>query len=116
MDRRVAPLGSSRWITCGTLRGMPFYALIGRDGPRGLELRKLHRAAHLGRLQELEAAGRIRHAGPLLDEGGQAIGSLIVFEAEDLERAREIAARDPYVVQGVFEGYELRETKVVFPK
>jgi uncharacterized protein YciI len=116
MDRRVAPLDSSRWLTCGTLRGMPFYALIGRDGPRGLELRKLHRADHLGRLQELEAAGRIRHAGPLYDEGGQAIGSLVVFEAEDLERAREIVARDPYVAQGVFESYELRETKVVFPK
>lgn len=116
MDRRVAPLGSSRWLTCGTLRGMPFYALIGRDGPRGLELRKLHRAGHLGRLQELEAAGRIRHAGPLYNEDGQAIGSLVVFEAEDLERAREIVARDPYVAQGVFESYELRETKVVFPK
>ncbi len=94
---------------------MPYYALIGHDGEQGLERRKLHRSAHLRSLEQLVAAGRIRHAGPLLDEGGQPIGSLIVFEAPNLEQARAIAAEDPYVVHKIFERYEVRETKVVFP-
>ena len=95
---------------------MPTYALIGRDGPRGGELRKLHRQAHLAGLEDLVAAGRIRHAGPLLDDDGRPLGSLIVFDAPDLASARAIVERDPYVVEGIFERTELYETAVVFPK
>ena len=95
---------------------MPLFAWIGHDGPRGAELRKLHREAHLANLAALEAAGRIVHAGPLLGEEGTPVGSLIVFEAPDLAFAQALAARDPYVVGGVFERYEVRETRVVFPR
>jgi uncharacterized protein YciI len=95
---------------------MPWFALIGRDGPRGAELRKRHREAHLAGLEPLDAAGRIRHAGPLRDESGAPCGSLVVFEAEDLEAARALAAADPYVVEGVFASHEVFETAIVFPK
>ena len=95
---------------------MPFYAFIGHDGEEGLERRNLHREAHLESLRDLEAAGRIRHAGPLLDDAGRPIGSLIVFEAPSLEQAHARAAADPYVVHEVFERYEVCETRVVFPK
>lgn len=95
---------------------MPLYAMIGRDGPRGAELRKLHRPAHLAGLEGLEAAGRIRHAGPLLDDAGAPLGSLVVFEAASLDEARGVAARDPYVVEGVFASHEVLETRVVFPR
>jgi hypothetical protein len=94
---------------------MPWFAVIGHDGPRGGELRKLHRPAHLAGLEPLARAGRIRHAGPLLDERGEPIGSLVVLEAADLAEARAIAARDVYVTEGVFERHEVRETKAVFP-
>ena len=95
---------------------MPLYALIGRVGPGGAELRKLHRPEHLAGLEDLHAAGRIRHAGPLLDAEGAPIGSLVVFEADSLEEARAIGTRDPYVVEGVFASHEVLETKAVFPK
>jgi uncharacterized protein YciI len=95
---------------------MPLYAIIGRDGPQGLALRPTHREAHLARLEPLARAGRVVHAGPLLDEGGNPIGSLIVLEAEDLKAVQEIAARDPYVVHGVFASYDVRETRAVFSK
>jgi uncharacterized protein YciI len=95
---------------------VPLYALIGRDGPRGAELRKQHRPAHLAGLEGLEAAGRIRHAGPLLDESGTPCGSLVLFEAADLDGARAVAARDPYVVEGVFASHEVLETRIVFPR
>jgi hypothetical protein len=93
---------------------MPLFALVGHDGPRGRELRPLHRPAHLERLEPLSRAGRIRHAGPLLDEVGQPVGSVVVFEAESLAAARAFADGDPYVVHGVFARTELYETRAVF--
>ncbi len=95
---------------------MPLFVLIGHDGPQGPELRKLHRDAHLANLAPLDAAGRVVHAGPLLGEDGTPLGSLVVFEAPSLASAQAFAAADPYVVRGVFERYEVRETRVVFPR
>ena len=92
---------------------MPLYAFIGNDGTNGAELRKLHRAAHLEGIDALVAEDRILHAGPLLDEAGAPIGSVVLFEAVDLAAAREIAAGDPYVTQGIFESWRVHETKVV---
>jgi uncharacterized protein YciI len=94
---------------------MPLFALIGRDAPGAPELRKRHRPAHLEHLRPLARAGRVRFAGPLLD-GGVPVGSLVVFEAESLAAARALAARDPYVVHGVFASHELRETRDVLPE
>jgi uncharacterized protein YciI len=95
---------------------MGLYVLIGRDGADGLAKRKVHREAHLANLRPLAAAGRVRYAGPLLDEGVQPCGSVIVFEAESLKAAREFAATDPYVVQGIFEHYEVFGSMKVFPE
>ncbi len=43
------------------------------------------------------------------------MGSVMIFDAESLEEARAIAARDPYVVKGIFESYEVLETRPVLP-
>jgi uncharacterized protein len=95
---------------------MALFVLIGHDGPRGAELRKIHRPAHLAGLEELERAGRIRHAGPMLGDDGAPVGSVVLFEAASLAEARAIAARDPYVTEGIFARYEVRETAVVLQK
>jgi uncharacterized protein YciI len=95
---------------------MPLYAWVGRDGSRGRELRRVHREAHLEGLRRLAEAGRIRHAGPLLDATGAPVGSLVVFEAGSLDEARAIAARDPYVVEGIFASHEVHETRAVLPE
>ena len=83
------PLDGGHW---GKLRRMPVYAWVGRDGPRARELRRVHREAHLDGLRKLAAAGRVRHAGPLLDAAGDPVGSLVVFEAESLDDARNVFA------------------------
>jgi uncharacterized protein YciI len=95
---------------------MPHYALIGHDGPGSLELRKRHRDVHLANLRALDEAGRVRHAGPLLDDSGAPCGSVVIFEAESLQAAQVLAASDAYVTEGIFERYEVRETRVVFPQ
>jgi uncharacterized protein YciI len=94
---------------------MPLFVLIGRDGPGAPERRKRHRPAHLENLRPLARAGRVRFAGPLLEDGAPA-GSLVVFEAPDLAAARALAASDPYVVHGVFTSYEVSETRDVLPE
>jgi len=92
------------------------FVLIGRDGARGPQLRPLHREAHLRNLQPLVEAGRVVYVGPLLDDAGAPCGSLVVFDAPDLASARRFAAGDPYVVEGVFERWEVLGTRQVFPQ
>lgn len=95
---------------------MPIFAWIGHDGPDGLALRKLHRDEHVAGLEVLDRAERIVHAGPILGETGDPIGSVVLFEAESLDAAKRIAEKDPYVVRGIFARYELYETRVTLPK
>jgi uncharacterized protein YciI len=95
---------------------MPLFVMLGTDGPRGAELRPLHRPAHLENLAPLARDGRVAYAGPLLGPGGQPCGSLVVFEAENLVAARAFAETDPYVSEGVFERIQLWETRQVLPK
>ncbi len=95
---------------------MPLFVLIGRDGSRGIELRLQHREAHLANLRPLADAKRVRYAGPLLDDSGKPCGSLVIFEADDLAAARRFAESDPYVVEGIFQRYEVLATRAVFPE
>jgi hypothetical protein len=91
------------------------FVLIGWDGADGPQRRPEQRPAHLANCAPLDAAGGIVHGGPLLDESGSPIGSVIVFAAKDLESARAFAAADPYVTGGVFERHVVYETRAVFP-
>lgn len=95
---------------------MPLFAFIGHDGPRGRELRKLHRPAHLEHWSSLVGSGRVRFGGPLLDERGEPRGSVLLFEAESAAAAREQAEADPYLTRGIFERYELFATRQVLPE
>lgn len=96
---------------------MPLFAIIGFDGPHGAERRPAVRPRHLEHLRPLDRAGRVVVGGPLFaDDGKTPRGSLIVLEAASLDEVRELAARDPYVVEGVFERYEVRPFARVFPE
>jgi uncharacterized protein len=92
------------------------FVLIGRDGADGAELRGRHREAHLRNLKRLADAGGIVYAGPLLDDAGKPRGTVLIFEAGDLESARRFVANDPYVLEGVFARWEVLGTRQVFPE
>ena len=94
---------------------MPLYALIARDRP-GLEQRQRARPAHLDHMNRLDDAGRLRYGGPLLNGGKDTVGSLIVLEADNLEQAKATCEQDPYVVNDVFEHYDVFETKQIYPR
>lgn len=98
-----------------------YYAIVCEDVPNSLPLRATARPAHLARLEELAAAGRLLCAGPFpaLDtaEPGEAgfTGSLIIAEFDSLEAAREWADADAYVESGVFASVQVKPYKKVLP-
>ncbi len=91
--------------------------MIAHDGPDGATLRNQHRERHLAHVEKLDRAGRIVMAGPIRDDANEcSIGAVIVFEAADLQDARDLVDSDPYVAGGVFESVTVRPFRQVFPK
>lgn len=79
------------------------YAIIGRDAPNSREPRRAAHAAHMARLREMSATGRIVTAGPLLSaDDATPTGSLIVAEFDSLAAARAWFEDDPFVIAGVY--------------
>jgi uncharacterized protein YciI len=80
------------------------FVLICRDEPGALETRKANRDAHLAYLAE---TGVVRLAGPLLDDDGAMVGSLLAVEVADRAAAEAFAAADPYARAGLFASVEI---------
>lgn len=96
---------------------MPYFSMIGWDGPSGTERRDRNREAHLSYMRALDQAGRILLGGPLRDEADQkSRGAVIMFEAENLTAAKEWVSKDPYVLGGVYEIVAVNTYKPVFPE
>ena len=79
---------------------MPHFAIHCIDKPHALELRLSSRPAHLAHLATV--GDRLLVAGPLLDDAGQPIGSLIIIDFPDRTAALAFAAEDPYAKAGLF--------------
>lgn len=98
-----------------------FYLILGEDVPESLARRKLLRPAHLARLEQLRAEGRLLLAGPLpaidAEDPGAAgfTGSAIVAEFDSLAAAEAWAQADPYVAEGVYARVQVRPFKKVLP-
>jgi len=79
---------------------------IGRDKPGAVSVRLANRPAHLAYLAD--NAETIRIAGPYLDEAtGEPRGSMLIVEAENLEAARALLAKDPYAAADLFAEIEI---------
>ncbi len=91
---------------------MPLFVAVCIDKPNSLELRMATREAHFAYVRGKQ--GMMKLGGPFLDENGQMAGSLIIFEAEDLEAAKAFSAEDPYTKAGLFERVEVRPWKATF--
>ncbi|MCL3881585.1 YciI family protein [Marivita sp. GX14005] len=78
--------------------------LIAHDKPGALETRKANRAAHLAYLED---TGVVEQAGPLLDDDGEMIGSLVILDVPDMDTARDWAENDPYAKAGLFRSVDL---------
>ncbi|MHA7116991.1 YciI family protein [Pseudomonas promysalinigenes] len=97
------------------------YAIIASDVANSLEKRLAARPAHIERLQQLKAEGRVVLAGPhpAIDSNdpGEAgfSGSLIVAEFDSLTAAQAWADADPYIAAGVYDNVTVKPFKQVLP-
>jgi len=87
-----------------------FLALICHDKPGALALRMDNRADHLA---YVDRTGVVAQAGPLLDDDGQMIGSLLILDVADRAAAQVWADGDPYAKAGLFDRVEIHPWKRV---
>ncbi|MQQ08176.1 YciI family protein [Epibacterium sp. SM1979] len=85
-------------------------ALIARDKPENLQVRLDNRDAHLAYIKE---TGVVAQAGPLMDQDGKMVGSLIILDVEDMAAAQAWADSDPYAKADLFETVDLITWKKV---
>lgn len=97
------------------------YTIVSQDVVNSLPLRKESRPAHVARLKELAAQGRLIIAGPNpaidAEDPGEAgfTGSLIIAEFDSLTEAQAWADADPYIAAGVYESVQVKPYKRVLP-
>ena len=98
-----------------------WYAIIAEDNANSLTQRLEARPAHVARLQQLQAEGRLFVAGPhpAIDSENPAeagfTGSLIIAEFANLAAAQAWAADDPYIAAGVYQHVSVKPFKKVLP-
>ena len=98
-----------------------WYAIYAEDVPNSLEKRMNARSAHLARLNELQAQGRLLLAGPFpaidsADPGPAGFsGSLIIVEFDNLESATSWADADPFVSAGVYANVIVKPFRKTLP-
>lgn len=92
-----------------------YYVIFAQDKPNTLEKRMEVRPAHLARLEQLQAEGRLLTAGPNPTVDGTGVtGSTVIAEFDSLEAAQAWAAQDPYVDAGVYGDVIIKPFKKVF--
>ncbi|KIN62858.1 YCII-related domain protein [Sulfitobacter noctilucicola] len=79
-------------------------ALIAHDKPDSLPIRQENRPAHL---EYLKSSAHVAQAGPLLNNEGGMIGSLIILDVPDMATAENWVANDPYGKAGLFQSVKL---------
>jgi uncharacterized protein YciI len=97
-----------RQLTQGTLR-KKLYVILSKGGTSPERLKE-RLPAHLEFMIGLEKRGILFASGPL--DGGARGDGLTIVRAASLEAAKQIAAGDPFVVQGL-RSFEVREWTVM---
>lgn len=90
---------------------MPAFILLCRDKDNAVPLRMETRPIHLDYIAE--AGEKVLLAGPMLNDAGDPIGSLIIIEAEDAQAAKAFADNDPYARAGLFTDVEIAPYRIV---
>lgn len=93
---------------------MPYFAIHCIDKPASQELRAATRARHLDHVGAI--GDRLLVAGPLLDDDGKPIGSLIIIDFDDRKAAIQFAADDPYAQVGLFASVAVTAWRKVLPQ
>jgi uncharacterized protein YciI len=82
---------------------MPYFVFQGIDRAESEALRLRTREDHRVHLRQAFPGCRCVLGGPLTNDSGQMIGTLLVLEAEARDAAAAFVARDPYALNGLFQ-------------
>lgn len=88
---------------------MPLFVLVCTDRPNSLPIRLATREAHLAHIGSFP--GQIKLAGPLLDDGGDMAGSLIIVDMADKAAVEAFSTGDPYRKAGLWERVDIKGFK-----
>ena len=88
------------------------FAVIRRDKPNSLALRKSERPEHLKYLETV--LDKIVYGGALLDAEGGQDGSILIIDVADRAAADAFAVADPYVDAGLFASTVVEQFRRVF--
>jgi uncharacterized protein len=81
------------------------FAIIAWDIPNSAELRAARSAAHFAHIETI--MDRIAIAGPLKDNDGRNIGSMLVFKAASAAEAEALFRSDPYFIAGIWDRWTI---------
>src|SRR5215471_12670998 len=70
------------------------------------------RPAHFAYADRLRAQGKLAIGGPLLDDQGQRIGLLFVYQAVSRDAALAFAQQDPFTLADALSSYEITEWRL----
>jgi uncharacterized protein YciI len=90
------------------------YVILCRYRPGGAEARFAIRARHLEYM--IAALPRTVAGGGLLDEGGSAVGMLVMIDVADREPAERFVAAEPYNAAGLFESVQITPIRLMTPE
>ncbi len=82
---------------------MAYFVVHALDKPGRAELREENRPAHRARLRNPDDPVKVHVGGPLLDEGGAMIGTMLVVEAGDKAVVEAFVSGDPYTQAGLYD-------------
>lgn len=77
-----------------------------------LDRRMQARPFHLEGARRLKAAGHFIVGGAILDEAGRMIGSTMILQFEDEQGLEEWKRTEPYIVEGVWERFDVQPFRV----
>ncbi|MCG2573294.1 MULTISPECIES: YciI family protein [Acinetobacter] len=99
---------------------MALFVVSCTDQEGTLEQRLASRPAHLARLEQLNAEGRLILAGPMPKQPGNPqagfYGSTLVVNFDSREDLDDWLAEEPYLKAGVYSQVDVKPFIQVFPK
>jgi uncharacterized protein YciI len=81
------------------------FAILAWDSEQGAAKRAEHRAAHFAHIETVME--KIALAGPLKDDDGNFVGSMVVAHVPNRDAAEALLRSDPYFAGGVWEKWEI---------
>lgn len=79
---------------------------------RDLERIGVARPSHFAYADRLREHGQLAIGGPLVNDDGQRVGLLFIYEADSREAALALAREDPFTLAGALSVYEITEWRL----